>query len=149
MKEAPHDKEFLMLRTMGSSHDKEFLLLRTMGSSEFFWNCTRRTLVTLAASISSRSEATSLSGTPLRKGWRGGGVTRTASSPYTSCDVTSWAANSACVRQVCVRVYGVCSFVRVALCTSFVGSVKCYEVKILFVRFYEYDVTEIRLMRQK
>lgn len=58
----------------------------TIGSSVFFWNCTSRTRVTCGSSPFS---ALSASSAPFRYGASGGGVTRSASSPYTSRAATS------------------------------------------------------------
>ena len=69
----------------------------TIGSSEFLWNCTSLTRVTV--SVSGALSGVSGSMSPFKYGCIGGGVTRTASSPYTSWATTSWAWSNACSKQ--------------------------------------------------
>lgn len=64
----------------------------TIGSSVFFWNCTSRTRVTCWSSPFSMLSVSS----PFKNGASGGGVTRKASSPYTSLATTSCVCKRAC-----------------------------------------------------
>lgn len=90
-------QDFYILKGSHLTNVKSEIIYLTIGSSLFLWNWTSRTRLILHPGSISTSGLGGCEVSPfmLTNVWIGGGVTRTASSLYTSWATTSCACNKA------------------------------------------------------